>query len=73
MSRDLRQYNRQTLTRIVVGFLALVFVVGGSLIFLFYGRGAGFTGLLCILGGLLPVFLITLLLWIADRVVQSRK
>ena len=73
MSKDLRQYSRQTNRRLMIGFLVLVFLVGGGLIFFLYGRGAGITGLVCLLGALVPVLLVVLLLWILDRVVKDRE
>lgn len=57
MTRDLRQYARQTNIRLMVGALFLLFVVGDGLIYYFYGGGAALMGLLCLLGGLLPVLL----------------
>ncbi|MEZ0396981.1 MAG: hypothetical protein ABWK53_11210 [Anaerolineales bacterium] len=71
MSRDLRRYARQTNVRLIVGALLLLFLVGDGLIFLIYGPAAALTGLLCLLGGLLPVGLVILALavldWIARR------
>lgn len=74
MSRDLRKYASQTNTRLIVGALALLFVVGDGLIYLFYGRGAAFMGLLCLMAGIVPIALtlivLALLNWIskhADR------
>ena len=51
MSRDLRQYARQTNFRLIVGFILLLFIVGDGLIYLFYGQGAALMGLICLLGG----------------------
>ena len=73
MGKDLRHYARQTQTRLILGFLLLVFVVGDGLIFAFYGIEAGIFGLICIGGALVPVLLIALFLWIADRVVKSQE
>jgi len=71
MSRDLRKYTRQTNFRLIVGGLALLFVVGDGLIWLIYGRAAALTGLLCLLGGLVPIGLtllaLNLLDWITRR------
>ena len=74
MSRDIRKYARQTNLRLVAGALILLFVVGDGLIYLFYGKGAAFLGLLCLLAALVPVVLTLLVLallnWItkhADR------
>jgi hypothetical protein len=66
MGHDLRQYARQTNIRLIVGFLVVLFLVGDGLIYVFYGRGAALMGLLCLLGGLSPVVLIALALWLID-------
>ncbi len=66
MSRDLRRYARQTNLRLIVGALALLFFVGDGLIYLIYGPAAALTGLLCLLGGLLPVVLVILALALLD-------
>ncbi|HXF85409.1 MAG TPA: hypothetical protein VNK49_08470 [Anaerolineales bacterium] len=75
MSRDLRKYARQTHLRLAIGAILLLVIVGGGLIYFIYGAGAAFTGLLCILAGLLPILLIaislTLLDWIQKRANRS--
>ena len=71
MSRDLRRYHRQTTTRLIIGGLFLLFVVGDGLIYLVYGPGAAVTGLICLGTGLIPVGLIVLVLellgWLARK------
>ena len=71
MSRDLRKYASQTNLRLIIGGLVLLFVVGDSLIYLFYGKGAALLGLFCLLGGMVPVLLTVLVLallnWITRR------
>jgi hypothetical protein len=59
--------------RLIAGFLLLVFLVGDGLIFLLYGRGAGLAGLICLLGALLPIFLVVFFLWLADRIVKNQS
>ena len=71
MTKNLRDYTKNTRTRLIIGFLALVFLVGDGLIFLFYGKESGIFGLVCLLAALIPVFLVVLLLGIADRVVKK--
>ena len=71
MSKDLREYARSTQVRLIAGFLLLVFIVGDGLIFIFYGKGAGLAGLICLLGALLPILLVVFFLWVADRVVKK--
>ncbi|MCS7010791.1 MAG: hypothetical protein N2049_09300 [Anaerolineales bacterium] len=70
MSRDLRRYARQTYTRLVLGGLILLLVVGGGLIDLFYGREAALLGLTCILLGLTPLLLVFLLFLFLDWLVK---
>jgi hypothetical protein len=72
VSRDLREYAKNTQLRLILGFLLLVFLIGDGLIFLFYGVGAGLSGLICLLGALLPVVLVIFFLWVADRVVKNQ-
>jgi hypothetical protein len=59
--RNLRDYARQTNRRLVAGFVALAFVAGGGLIYLFYGWPAAGFGLACMAAGLAPL----LLIWLA--------
>ena len=42
MTNDLRKYTKDTRTRLVIGFLLMVFLVGDGLIFLFYGKECRF-------------------------------
>ena len=71
MSRDLRKYAKDTNVRIGVGAVLLLFIVGVGLIWAIYGFGAAFSGMLCILAGLIPVGLIFLVFvgldWIVKR------
>ncbi len=68
--RDLRSYARQTNVRLIAGGLLVLFIVGDGLIYLFYGTGAALTGLLCLLGGLVPIVLIILFMLLLDWVVK---
>ncbi len=63
MTRDLRKYARQTNTRLILGGLLLIFIIGDGLIYLFYGRNAAIMGLLCLILGLSPLILIWSVLW----------
>ena len=71
MSHDLRKYARQTQLRLFVGGVLIFIVVGDGLIYLFYGRNAAITGLICMISVLSPILLIWLLLaaiaWIINR------
>jgi hypothetical protein len=73
VTRDLREYTKNTQNRLIFGFLILVFLVGNGLIYVFYGTGAALVGLGCIIAALLPVGIIFLFLWIAERVVKNRE
>jgi len=71
MARDLRRYARQTNTRLIVGGVLLLFVVGDGLIYLIYGPAAALLGMICLVAGLSPLLLIWLALtaveWITRR------
>jgi hypothetical protein len=69
--RDLRSYQKSTIFRLIVGGLFIVFIVGDGLIYLIYGPQAALSGLLCIGGGMLPIILIVVFLWVIDRVVKN--
>lgn len=48
---DLRRYQRATDRNLLIGFFLLLFGVGGTLIYIFYGPGGLLTGLACMAGG----------------------
>jgi hypothetical protein len=70
MSRDLRKYVKDTNLRILVGALLLLFIVGDGLIWWIYGFGAAVSGLLCLLGALVPIGLIILLFYLSDWILK---
>ncbi len=70
MTRDLRKYMRDTNTRIVIGAILLLFIVGLGLIWIIYGFGAAVTGFLCILAAFLPIGLVFLFLFGMDWFVK---
>jgi len=70
MTRDLHRYARQTNIRLALGALLLLFLVGDGLIYLIYGRGAAIMGFLCLIGGLIPVLLTFLILFLIDWIVK---
>lgn len=73
MTRDLRRYSRQTNFRLVVGFLALVFLLGDGLIYVFMGRNAAIMGLVCLGLGLVPAVLVWLLLGLMGWLVKRER
>ena len=70
MSRDLRKYARNTNIRLLAGFIALLFIVGGGLIYMIYGLQGTIFGILCLLAGLAPLVLIALGLWGMEWIVK---
>ena len=70
MSRDLRSYARQTTTRLIVGGIIVLFVIGIGLIYLIYGQAAALSGLMCMGIGLFPVVLILIVFAILEAVVK---
>ena len=73
MSRDLREFEKQTNRQLIIGGLILLFIVGDGLIYLIYGANAALFGLLCIGAGLLPILAIWLVLFLMDRFVKSKN
>jgi hypothetical protein len=70
VSRDLRKYIQQTNFRLIVGAFIILFIVGDGLIYLFYGFSAAVTGLLCLLAGMTPVVLVTLIILLLDWITK---
>jgi hypothetical protein len=70
LSRNLRDYARNTNIRLAVGAFFLLFVVGVGLIYLIYGGGAAMLGIFCLLAAMLPIVLILLFLFITDWIVK---
>lgn len=73
VKRDLRAYARQTNVRLALGAFILLFGVGLGLIYFIYGRGAALAGLLCLLGGLVPITLILFALYGMDWIVKRAR
>jgi hypothetical protein len=70
MSRDLREYARNTNLRLALGALVLLFIIGLGLIYLIYGREAAIMGFLCLLAAMVPIGLITIFLFFTDWIVK---
>jgi len=73
MNRDLREYSRQTVVRLIAGVLALLFSVGLGLIYLIYSPESALLGAICLVAGLLPVGLIALVLLGVEWVVKNAR
>lgn len=68
---DLERHRQQTYTRLVVGGLLVLVIVGGGLVWLLYGRTAALTAVVCLvvpagLLGLLWLILSLLELWVRE-------
>jgi len=67
---DLRRHRTQTDRNLLLGFFAVLFVVGGGLIWLVYGRGAAALGLTCMAMGAVLVGIVTLMMlglqWLSE-------
>lgn len=69
MGRSQRGFNARRFARrgdvqMVTGFFVLLFVVGGGLIWLFYGLGPALMGIACMVGGMLSFLLLYGLVWL---------
>lgn len=70
MKRNLRDYAAQTNRRLILGALLILFIVGGGLIWYFYGGAGAGLGVICLLAGLSPVALILLIFLIMDWILK---
>jgi len=68
--KDLKKYDTQTVTRLIVGGILILFIIGDGLIYLIYGSGAAGMGFICLLGGMIPIGLIMLAIWFMDWIVK---
>lgn len=59
----MKRFMRGTEIQLVVGFFVLLYVVGGGLIWIFYGQPAAILGMLCMTGGLLFFLLLYGIVW----------
>lgn len=66
-----RAHRARTDRQLLLGFFALLFVVGGGLIWYFYGAGAAAVGVGCMAVGALLTGALALLMvglqWLSDR------
>lgn len=73
MTEDLRKFARQTNIRLLIGFILLLFLVGNTLIYVFYGQQAAILGFICLLAGIIPLSLIALILKIMEKIVERSQ
>lgn len=71
MSRDLKEYEKQTNRRLIIGAIVLLLIIGVGLIWLIYGGGAASMGFLCVLVGLVPVVLIVGIFYLSDWIMKN--
>lgn len=65
-SRNLREYATSTTVRLILGGIALLFIIGLALIAIIYGTNAALFGFLCLLAGIAPIVLVIGFLWLLD-------
>ena len=73
LSRDLRKYSSQTILRLIVGAVVILFLVGTGLIAWLYGSQPALLAFLCLLGALLPIGLIILSLKVIEWMVKKEE
>lgn len=71
--RDLRRYSKQTQTRVVLGFLLILFLIGDGLIWWLMGSEAGVFALSCTVVGLAPVLLVVFGLGVIEWLVRRAR
>lgn len=67
------RHRRQTQARLIVAGLLVLLVVGGGLVWLFYGFTAAVTAVLCLLGAAAVFALLWLILALLERWVKEEE
>ena len=57
------RFARSLEGQLVIGFFLVLYLVGGGLIWLFYGRAAALLGMVCMTGGLFFFLLLYAIVW----------
>lgn len=73
MGVDLRRHRRRTERDLIFGGFAILFIVGGGLVWYFYGFAAAVAGWGCMLGGVLLSGLLYLLLKLMEKLGGSDR
>jgi len=70
-SFDPRRHSRQTQSRLVVAGLALLFIVGGGLVWLLYGNAAAVSAVACLSAAVGLIGLLWLILALLEKWVEK--
>ena len=73
MKLDPRAYSKQTMVRLIIGGIAILFLVGDGLVYFIYGPAAAISGFLCLGAGLLPVLVIMGIFWVMEKLVNKDR
>ncbi len=73
MSKDLRKHSRDTNVRLALGGALLLLVVGGGLVWAFYGQGAGGLAFTCLFAGVVTVALIIGVFFAIDWILSRAR
>jgi len=68
--RDLNKYKRETNTRLVIGAIILIVLIGDGLIYLIYGKSSGLMGLACLFTATIPVLLIVFVIYLFNWIIK---
>ncbi len=58
------RFARSLEGQLVIGFFLVLYLVGGGLIWLFYGKTAALLGIICMTGGLFFFLLLYAIVWL---------
>jgi hypothetical protein len=67
---NVRKYASQTTTRLIIGGILILFIIGDGLIFAIYGPYAAGLGLLCLGAGMVPIIAVIFVIWLMDWIVK---
>ena len=67
----MRTYSRQTITRLIIGGIVVLIVVGIGLVWIFYGKEAALSALICIGLGMLPLWIILIVFFLITYILKK--